>query len=591
MPNSTMGTPIADSDEATPKQSQLIESIYRIALEPQTYDVFMDHWDAFIQNRLSALDVLRNEVGTLQTSEVSTHFEIAERLLEQTRAVGKAQSLASAGKVSSGADPQFLIDGSGTIVWSNAAAARIFRLARTTHFDDLGLPNRYRTALAERIANLCTTSEHGDPPLIFQMLATDSSDGFAVGDVVHLQAQRLHEKLDSDLLMVGTLVAHWPPSMPSLLTTTYGLSLSECEICELLSRALRPSEVASYRKSSIATVRTQIKSLLMKTGCGSQTELVRLLHLLMRVAESHGPSQPAKPISQGKMTTLLLDSGILMPVEMHGPHDGKPVIFLHGMLDGASLTLQMREALATRGFRFICPTRPWFGDAEPDFGPMETAPSRVGDNLAEMCIKLGLRDAIVFGHMAGSVYAFASARAAPKHIRAIVNVAGGVPIVSRSQFAAMSHRQRVVAYTARYTPRLLPFVVRAGISQINSGGTEQFMQSLYTNSPEDMEVLADPEVRRVVLEGYRFATRQGHSAFEIDSYQVVRDWSHLVTGSNVPVRLIHGAHDPVVSIQSVRDFAARLGNRATLNIFETAGQLMLHQSPNRILDIVNELSN
>ena len=576
--------------EASERQSQLVESIYKIALEPQTYDAFMGRWDSFIQDRLSALDTLRSETGTLETSEVATHFEIAERLLEQTRSVVEAQSAAPANGAGLAPDPQFLIDRSGTIVWSNAAAARAFRLKRTTRFDDLGLPDRYRTALAERIETLNAASEHGDPPLIFQMPVLDASDGLAEGDVVHLQAQRLHEKLDSDLLLVGPLAAHWPPSMPNLLATTYGLSQSECEICELLSRAHRPKDVADYRNSSIATVRTQIKSLLVKTGCGSQTELVRLLHLLMRVAESHGPARPAAPISQGKMTTVLLKSGILMPVEVHGPANGKPVIFLHGMLDGASLTSQLRETLSARGFRFICPTRPWFGDAEPDYGPMETAPARVGGYVREMCEQMGIKDAVVLGHMAGAVYAYASAAQAPDHIRAIVNVSGGVPIISRSQFADMSHRQRVVAYTARYTPSLLPFVVRAGISQINSGGTERFMQSLYANASIDMNTLADPEVCRVVLEGYKFATRQGHSAFEIDSYQVVRDWSHLVSGSDVPVGLIHGAHDPVVSPRSVRDFAERLGNRASLDMFEDAGQLLLHQFPDRVLDTLARMS-
>ncbi|MDF3415851.1 alpha/beta fold hydrolase [Sulfitobacter sp. M57] len=575
-----------DGEETDGQTLELVESIYRIALEPHAYDAFMGRWDTFVQDRLSALDLLRSEVGIMETSEIAAHFEIAERLLEQTRNVGEAQLLAPETRAAAGPDPQFLIDSSGGIVWSNAAAARAFRLKRTSRFDDLDLPDRYLKALEQRIATLGTESEHGDPPLIFQMSAVVATDGLAVGDMVHLQAQRLHEKLGSDLLLVGPLVAHWPPSMPKLLATTYGLSQSECEICELLSRAHRPKDVASYRKSSIATVRTQIKSLLVKTGCGSQTELVRLLHLLMRVAENYGPTRPAAPISQGKMTTVLLDSGILMPVEVHGPANGKPVIFLHGMLDGASLTLQTREALACRGFRFICPTRPWFGDAEPDYGPMDTAPVRIGKDVREMCEKMGIRNAVVLGHMAGAVYAFASAAEAPEHINAIVSVSGGVPIISRSQFADMSHRQRIVAYTARYTPSLLPFVVRAGINQINSGGTDRFMQSLYANSPIDMETLTDPEVSRVVLEGYKFATRQGHSAFEIDSYQVVRDWSDLVAGSDVPVSLVHGAHDPVVSARSVREFAARLGNRASLEIFEDAGQLVLHQYPDRVLDVL-----
>ena len=590
--NLSAGTPKADADFPLP-DSQLIESIYRIALEPETYDAFMGRWDDFIQDRLSALDALREEAGELDAPEIATHFEIAERLLEQSRKAGAAQAAVpayGAGSVSQGPDPQFLVDREGSVVWSSAAAARLFDIKRTTRLADLGLSDRYQTALADRVATLSIEPGHGDPPLIFQMTAVAASDGLSPGDVVHLQAQRLHEKTGGDLLLVGPLVANWPPGMPALLTSTYGLSQSECEICELLSRAHRPADIATFRSSSIATVRTQIKSLLLKTGCGSQTELVRLLHLLMRVADEHGPSHPATPIAQGQMMCMQLSNGILMPVELHGPASGRPVLFLHGMLDGSSLTRLMREGLTTCGLRFICPTRPWFGDAEPDYGPMHNAPERFGGYIRELCVHLGLKDAVVLGHMAGCVYAFAAAAAAPDHIRAIVNLAGGTPIISKSQFADMSHRQRVVAYTARYTPRLLPFVLRAGISQINSGGTERFMQSLYTNDPIDMKVLDDPEVRRVVLNGYKFATRQGHYAFEIDSYQVVRDWSRLVEASDVPVRLIHGAYDPVVSPKSVREFATRMGNRAALEIYEDAGQLILHQFPQRVLDILVKVS-
>ncbi len=571
---------------------QLIESIYRIALEPQTYDAFIGRWDDFIQDRLGALDALRGEDKTLETTEIAAHFGIAERLLEQTRKAGEAQHLApayGAGSASRGPDPQFLVDASGMIVWSNAAATRLFAIERTTRLQDLALPERYKAALAERVNALDAASDFGDPPLIIQIPAVSATDGCAPGNVIHLQAQRLQEEIGGDLMLVSPLAANWPPGMPGLLAATYGLSQSECEICELLSRAHRPAGIAGFRGSTIATVRTQIKSLLLKTGCGSQTELVRLLHLLMRVAESHGPSHPASPIAQGEMITLQLDCGILMPVEMHGPTSGRPVIFLHGMLDGASLTRRLRDALGAHGYRFVCPTRPWFGDAEPDYGAIDTAPQRVGAHVREMCIKLDLEDAVVLGHMAGAVYAFASAAAAPEHIRAVLNVAGGVPIVSGAQFSDMSRRQRVVAYTARYTPRLLPFVLRAGISQIRSGGTERFMQSLYATAPIDMAVLEDREIRRIVLHGYQFATRQGHHAFEIDGYHVVRNWEEIVAGSDVPVKLLHGVHDPVVRAGSVHDFVERLGNRASLEMFDDAGQLLLHQFPERVLDALSRI--
>jgi len=436
------------------QRSQLIESIYRIALEPETYDVFIGRWDEFILERMKELGTLRAEDRGLETPEIATHFEIAERLLEQGRKAGQAQPLSdSAGSrpARSGVNPQFLIDSTGAIVWTNAAAMRLFGLKRMARLDDLDISARQDTALRSRLESLASTTDPEEPPLILRLTVVTAAEGLAPGDVVHLVANRLSQKIGADLLLVEPLVAKWPSGMARLLADTYGLSHAEAEIAEFLSPAQKPAYIAEARSSSLATVRTQIKSMLVKTGVKSLTELVRLLHLLMRFAEDHGAQYAAIPIAQGEMRSLQLKSGVMLPVELHGPATGRPVIFLHGMLDGASLTQAMREALARRNFRFICPTRAWFGEAQPDHGPIEGAPDRIAQQVREACGMLGIKQAVVLGHMAGSVYAFATAKAAPGLVRGIVCVAGGVPIVSKTQFAAMSHRQRVVAYTAAYT--------------------------------------------------------------------------------------------------------------------------------------------
>ena len=61
-------------DQGT-RKDQLIEAIYRIALDPQSYDTFMDHWDDYVADRLGDADA---------TAELDQHFAIASRLLEET---------------------------------------------------------------------------------------------------------------------------------------------------------------------------------------------------------------------------------------------------------------------------------------------------------------------------------------------------------------------------------------------------------------------------------------------------------------------------------------------------------------------------
>ena len=59
----------------------------------------------------------------------------------------------------------------------------------------------------------------------------------------------------------------------------YGLTDAEAAVVEGLVRGLTLGEIAAERRASIHTVRTQMKSVLSKTGAGRQRELVRrVLH-------------------------------------------------------------------------------------------------------------------------------------------------------------------------------------------------------------------------------------------------------------------------------------------------------------------------
>ncbi len=302
---------------------------------------------------------------------------------------------------------------------------------------------------------------------------------------------------------------------------------------------------------------------------------------MRRLAERHDLQRDASLGPEGRIVTARVGTRRL-DVELHGPEDGDPVIFLHGMLDGTALTRKSQELLSGHNLRFICPHRPSFGQSDPDPGDFSDAPQRFAGDLKQICGQLGVSDPVLVGHMAGSVYAFAAAAVCDP--RAVVCVSGGVPITSRQQISAMTRRQRLVAFTALHAPNMLPYVLRAGIHQLKNGGDKRFMTSLYENAPVDFAVTQDPEIRWLILDGYQFSVRQGHQAFEIDSQQVVRDWSHLVEASQAPVHLFHGAHDSVVTVESVRAFAGRLGERARVTVLEASGQLLFYKEPRVVLE-------
>lgn len=571
-PDTTTGTP-------APRDA-LIESIYRIALEPQTYDSFMGHWDTYITEQLQELDNLRASDATRMQSahnpEIGTHFEIAARLLDQ---MGRPEPEMPGPHRQRTRNPQVLIDGGGRLVWRSAAAEQLFALPPLATIADLGLSDTLEKALGDMAAQIQGGSSAIPPaPLVLPVIPKT-----ALETPLYMVARPISDKPQDGCILLTKITPDWPPEMARLLQKGFGLTDAEVEICEGVADGKGPAEIAQGRGNALATVRTQLKNLMGKTRCSTQAELVRLLHSIMRVADQD-PGLPARQWSASERVTSFALPDRQMMIEHYGDPDGYPVVFFHGMLDGNSMTYAFQAELRRHNLRLICPVRPWFGAAPGSVGPPETAAQRFGADIAQLLRGLEVKKPIFLGHMAGALYAFASAAALDDNPpRGIVNVAGGVPIVSLNQFSSMSRRQRLVAYTARYTPAILPFVVRAGISQMDNGGNRAFLHSLYESTPDDMQILADPEIRDLVLSGYRFTVQQGHKAFEVDGHNVVRDWSALADATKVPVKLLHGASDPVVSAESVRAFAAHRGNRISLEVMDGAGQLLLYKHHKKVI--------
>lgn len=65
-------------------------------------------------------------------------------------------------------------------------------------------------------------------------------------------------------------------AMP-VLRELFGLGVAEAEIACAVARGLDPDAIARLRSTSLATVRTQLKSIAAKMGCSRQTEIVRIV--------------------------------------------------------------------------------------------------------------------------------------------------------------------------------------------------------------------------------------------------------------------------------------------------------------------------
>ena len=68
------------------------------------------------------------------------------------------------------------------------------------------------------------------------------------------------------------------PTRPSRLRSLYGLSRVEAEIAERLAAGASVAEISRERRTSVQTVRTQVKAVASKLACGRQAEIAAIVN-------------------------------------------------------------------------------------------------------------------------------------------------------------------------------------------------------------------------------------------------------------------------------------------------------------------------
>lgn len=564
----TAGEPAEPGDR--PFTDDLVEQLYAVTVDPDRYDDLMAVWGRHIQ---AFAEAQSDAPGALvYSSEVERHFARALAILER---IGRPETDDPEALVLADPRPALLVQRDGRVAVANDAAAAQLGAKAGAALSDIAFDSDALPALTKALGRLAASP---DGAIVCVAGAHAAGDGRRI--VLGLT------KADSGSRspLMGKLIAidvGWDPEAARQIAGAFGLSPAETEIAHAYVAGTSLADLASSRRRSLATVRTQAKSLLRKLGLHSQLELIRLFagYSMLR-----GPGAPAIAHAAGFRTaTLALPGGRSLHYGELGAADGRPVILLHGMLTGIRMTDAAQAAFAGRGLRVIAPWRPGFAASTPDPGPVATAPQRFAADIAALMDRLDLGPCPLIGHMSGSIFAFAAAAALPRRITALMNVSGVVPLKSVRQIAFMTPRQRIVAYTAKFAPRIFPAIVRAGIAQMDHGGMARFIEALYRNAPADLRVTQDPEVFSIMDEAYRETVAQGSRGFEIDGLLSTKDWTAAGEACPMPVTLLHGAHDPAVHISTVRAFAAR-HPAIRLHEFPDRGHLLMHTDPAAIAD-------
>jgi len=566
------------SDASVSKRDEIIAKIYDVVLKPENTQSFLKDWEAYIstiaEKELDYNESANKEERTLQDNELEAHFSRVHAIIEKLEA-GKQKSPLT--DIEAGYEVLFRFNMNGESIEQSPKSISMFGTIKNY----CELAEFLDEASATNWQNFVRNSSRAPSINRFHIFSLHKP-----GNLIAFNHRKEEESLHE--LVVKHLSIHWTGELENVLTTHFKLTDRELDIVRALTQEGNLDLISQKSNRSKNTLRTQMKSIFKKLKVNSQPQVTQNVALLAHFCDIVGfdQSRHEKQPQVGTIEKVKISKEKTLPVHFMGPENGTAVIFIHGMLDGVAMTNQMIELLHTYNFRFICPIRPNFGMADPEEKVRET-PEIFAHQLAKLVETLELNNFLLSGHMSGSVFAFAASQRIREKAIGIINISGGVPILSSNQFSKQSLRQKAFAYTARYAPALFPALMKTGVNQIDNLGPRHLMLEMYPDpNALDRKAVETEEIGEVIMDGYRFSIAQGYKGFEGDAYHVVRNWSRFVTQNNLPVLLLHGVDDRVVIPETVEDFAKREGFK--LKIFDHAGQLIFYSHPEYVLHNIRE---
>lgn len=561
------------------QKAQIVDRLYDVAIDPIRLEDLVDVWEGSV----AALRVGPVESAIeLDDPDIAAHMQRASVFLDRTEAaqpeVAHRSVLADIPRAAA-----FLSDGGAVIAACNRAASIAFGVrdggpvsALPFDPDDVetlrGLVRNVASGRAEKVVILRIRSHTTGSPVIVRVSAVESA-------------------AKPPLALVTSTELVWPQGFAATVQEAFGLTPAEVEIVQGITLGLPLKTIADDRGRSVETVRTQLRSILAKTETHSQAELVRVVLGLMDVAylstADAGPVAPASSVADVPFAYVTGPDGRRLEYLCFGAPQGRAVLYMHLDFGLTRWPARAERAAARLGYRVIVPVRAGYGRTPLHAQGGDYNADVVADYLTVLN-HLGVSQTVVIPAGADLRFALALGAARQGLVRGIVGVACMLPARTAAQYERMDKWQRFIMANARYAPKVLPFLVKAGFALARRMGKAGFFRQVNGGSAADMAAFAQAEIRDAVLVGSDVIMSPTHLAAEAFVRECIsseKDWSALIRDNSVPVKLLQGDQDPQSPVLTVRELVADFPG-LDVEFLPDTGQLLLFTNWPRVLDEV-----
>lgn len=271
-----------------------------------------------------------------------------------------------------------------------------------------------------------------------------------------------------------------------------------------------------------------------------------------------------------------------------GNPKGTPVVYLPLDYGLVRWTAAAEADAAKRNLKVIVPVRAGYAHSTPL--PKRTPyTEQVCDDLAVLMDHLGVAKAPFLTIGADTHFAVQFNAAHPHRMTALVACAGILPLTRADQFDRMDKWHRFIMAGARYTPHLLPFMVKAGFALARKLGKRGFVNAVYGKSEADMTVIETPDIFEAMVVGSEVCLSDTHSAHDVFSRGVIaqatRDWTDTILAlkGTIPFVMTNGLQDPEVPPETLAEHRHDYP-WIEFDIYLDAGQLLFFAKWPQVLD-------
>lgn len=450
------------SEEAL--QDEVIERLYEVAVDPSRYEALLDHWEKMIGPQRAAANAgTKPGAGAapaLGLGQFEGHFQRADQVLDRVIAAVEARPAGSIlGQVDRVA--AFAVNRALVLTEVNAAAARLFGVTPGARVADIALGEGEGEQIGKQIARLFGSNAAETVTLRTRAARTDR--------LILLNLRLVRPERAPPMVVAVSSELSWPPGFTEMLRSAFALTAAEAEVMQALAEGEGLAEIAAARGRSIETVRAQLKAIMSKTETRSQSELVRLTLStmeLVRYSADAAAEVPAASHGFGGLVprpflTLRLRDGRRMDYLVLGDPAGRPVLFFPLDYGLVRWPASAEAEAARRGLRVIVPVRAGYGASTPiPRGVPHVV--QIAEDIAALLDHLGIGRIPLVTLGGDSFIAMLFHAAYPGRISALICCAGVLPLTRPEQYERMDKWHRFILAGARYTPHLLPFMVKAG---------------------------------------------------------------------------------------------------------------------------------